>query len=156
MPGCTDAVGYFNATAQGHYEVEGLASGIYDIYAEAAGFPQQPVEASVTILKGQSLHFDGYVQPGPVIHGDVYTKHQFGDEPWMQELLNPNGECVLGDGCYNEYIKIELYDSPTLNQYSKPERELGLMVTSPLCSWRTRSFLPERPCWFMRRSANSE
>ena len=35
-----DAVGYFNATAQGHYEVEGLAPGVYDLYASAAGYPQ--------------------------------------------------------------------------------------------------------------------
>src|SRR5208282_5452184 len=116
VAGCTDAVGYFNATAQGHYEVEGLAPGVYDVYAEAAGFPQQPVESTVTILKGQSLHFDGYVQPGPVIHGDVYTKHQFGDEPWMQELplctsTSTAGTCSTDT--YNEYIKIELYDAPT-------------------------------------------
>jgi len=143
VAGCTDAVGYFNATAQGHYEVEGLASGIYDIYAEAAGFPQQPVEASVTILKGQSLHFDGYVQPGPVIHGDVYTKHQFGDEPWMQELLNPNGECVLGDGCYNEYIKIELYDSPTLTNIPNPSANLVSWSPVPCVAGGQDLFFPK-------------
>jgi hypothetical protein len=31
----TDAVGYFNATAMGHYELEGVAPGVYDIYASA-------------------------------------------------------------------------------------------------------------------------
>src|SRR5208282_3625501 len=71
--------------AQGHYEVEGVAPGVYTIYAEAAGFPQQVCASGVTVLKGQSLHFDCYVQPGPVIHGNVFTKHQFGDEPWMGE-----------------------------------------------------------------------
>src|SRR5208337_729584 len=35
--GCTDAIGYWNTTAVGHYEVEGVASGVYTIYAEAAG-----------------------------------------------------------------------------------------------------------------------
>ena len=35
-----NAVGYFNATAKGHYEVEGLAPGVYDLYASAAGFPK--------------------------------------------------------------------------------------------------------------------
>ncbi len=68
-----DAVGYFNATAMGHYEVEGLAPGIYDLYAEAAGYPQTLIESGFTVLKGQSLHFDGYLQPGPVIHGNVFT-----------------------------------------------------------------------------------
>jgi hypothetical protein len=98
-PGCTDAVGYFNATAHGHYEVEGVAPGIYDIYAEAAGYPQVVIASGVTVLKGQSLHFDGYLQPGAVIHGDVNSKHQFGVEPWP----------------YTAYIKIELYDQPTNN-----------------------------------------
>ena len=35
------AWGYFNATSQGHFEIEGVAPGIYDIYASAAGFPEQ-------------------------------------------------------------------------------------------------------------------
>jgi hypothetical protein len=104
MTGCVDAVGYFNKTAVGHYEVEGVAPGVYDLYAEAAGFPQELIATGVTVLKGQSLHFDGYLNPGVVIHGNVFTKHQFGEEPWM------------GAGFpYNEYIKIELYDQPTVN-----------------------------------------
>jgi hypothetical protein len=117
-----DARGYFNGTfecgastdpqcvsanggptgnlqgADGHYEVEGVAPGIYNIYAEAAGFPQQLCASSVTILKGQSLHFDCYVQPGPVIHGNVFSKHQFGDEPWMGETLDPSGKCLIDIG----------------------------------------------------------
>ena len=97
--GCTDAVGYFNATAHGHYEIEGVAPGTYDIYAEAAGYPQTVIASGVTVLKGQSLHFNGYLQPGAVIHGDVNSKHQFGLQPWP----------------YNAYIKIELYDQPTNN-----------------------------------------
>jgi len=85
-----DAQAYVNATAMGHYELEGLAPGVYDIYGEAAGFPQTLIATGVTVLKGQSLHFDGYLQPGPVIHGNVFTKHQFGDEPWPLECgLNP-------------------------------------------------------------------
>ncbi len=97
--GCTDAVGYFNATSHGHYEVEGVAPGTYDVYAEAAGYPQVVIASGVTVLKGQSLHFDGYLQPGAVIHGDVNSKHQFGIEPWP----------------YTAYMKIELYDQPTNN-----------------------------------------
>jgi len=112
--GCTDAIGYWNNTAQGHYEVEGVASGIYTIYAEAAGYPQSIIESNVTILKGQSLHFDGYLQPGPVIHGNVFSKHQFGDEPWSE----------------NSYIKIELYDAPTLSNIPSPNA--NLVSWSPL------------------------
>ncbi|MGA8904753.1 MAG: carboxypeptidase-like regulatory domain-containing protein [Candidatus Bathyarchaeia archaeon] len=109
-----DAVGYFNATADGHYEVEGLAPGIYDLYASAAGYPEVIIASSVTVLKGQSLHLDGYLQPGAVIHGDVYSKHQFGDEPW------PN----------TAYIKIELYDGPTLSHI--PDSSANLVSWSPL------------------------
>jgi len=94
---------YVNATANGHYELEGLAPGIYDIYASAAGYPTTLCETGVTVLKGQSLHFDCYLQPGPVIHGNVFTKHQFGDEPWP------------GNSTDGQYMKIELYASPTLS-----------------------------------------
>lgn len=93
-----DAKGYFNSTAQGHYEVEGLAPGIYDLYASIAGYPQTLIASKVQVLKGQSLHLDGYLNPGAVIHGDVYSKHQFGDQPWPR----------------NEYIKIEIYSEPTI------------------------------------------
>jgi len=120
--------------ANGHYEVEGVAPGIYDIYAQAAGFPQQVCASGVTILKGQSLHFDCYVQPGPVIHGNVYTKHQFGDEPWMGELPNcatsPSAFPDCSTNTYNEYIKIELYDSPTLSNI--PDPSANLVSWSPL------------------------
>jgi len=109
-----DAVGYFNATAQGKYEVEGLAPGIYDLYASAAGSPKSPINSDFTVLKGQSLHFDGYLQPGPVIHGNVFTKHQFGDQPWPE----------------NTYIKIELYDGPTVDH--KPDPSAHLVSWSPL------------------------
>jgi hypothetical protein len=99
-----NAVGYFNATADGHYEVEGVAPGIYDLYASAAGFPSTLIASGVTILKGQSLHFDGYLQPGAVIHGNVFSKHQFGDEPWPATT----------------YVKIELYNAPTNNHIPDP------------------------------------
>jgi hypothetical protein len=103
-----DGQGYVNATANGHYEVEGLAPGVYDIYAEAAGYPQTLCVSGITVLKGQSLHFDCYLQPGPVIHGNVFTKHQFGDEPWP------------GNSTTGQYMKIELYTSPTLSNIVDP------------------------------------
>ncbi len=119
-----DAIGYLNATANGHYEVEGLAPGVYDIYAEAAGYPQTLCTSGITVLKGQSLHFDCYLQPGPVIHGNVFTKHQFGDEPWPLGDTGTTGgrNGVTGSGAdvNGQYIKIELYTNATLNNQVDP------------------------------------
>ena len=109
-----DAAAFFNATANGHYELEGLAPGIYDIYASAAGYPEELIQSNTTVLSGQSLHFDGYLQPGAVIHGDVYPEHQFSNEPWAE----------------NTYVKIELYDGPTLTH--TPDPHANLISWSPL------------------------
>ena len=110
VPGCTDSVGYFNETAHGHYELEGLAPGVYSIYAEAAGYPQMLEESGVTVLRGQSLHFPLSLQPGPVIHGNVFTKHQFGDEPWPSSPSESEAQ----------YMKIEFYAKPTLSNKVDP------------------------------------
>jgi len=77
-----EARGYFNASAAGHYEVEGVAPGKYQVYASAAGYPEQLIESSVTILPGQSFHLDGYLNPGAVVRGQISSKHLFGEEPW--------------------------------------------------------------------------
>ncbi len=111
-----DAQAYVNATANGHFEVEGLAPGVYDLYVEAAGYPQLICASGITVLKGQSLHFDCYLQPGPVIHGNVFTKHQFGDEPWP------------GNSTTGQYMKIELYSNPTLSNIVDPS-------AGPRVSW---------------------
>jgi len=81
-----EARGYFNQTANGHYEVEGLAPGVYDIYASCAGYPEQKIAASVKILKGQSYHIDGYLIPGAVIHGQVFSKCGTGEVAWGSAL----------------------------------------------------------------------
>jgi hypothetical protein len=127
-----DAVGYFNATAQGHYEVEGVAPGVYDVYASAMGFPETLIASSITITRSQSLHFDGYLQPGPVIHGNVFTKHQFGDEPWPINSPRgcPNGVCYTEYINPNTYIKIELYDAPTVSHI--PAATAKMVSWSPL------------------------
>ena len=52
-----DAVGYFNATAHGHYEVEGLAPGVYDLYASAAGYPQTLIESGFTVSERSVFAF---------------------------------------------------------------------------------------------------
>ena len=110
-----DGQAFLNNTANGHYELEGLAPGVYDIYAEAAGYPQSLCVSGITVLKGQSLHFDCYLQPGPVIHGNVYSKHQFGDEPWPGNATGP----INGDH-EGQYMKIELYSNPTLSNIVDP------------------------------------
>jgi hypothetical protein len=129
-----DAVGYFNATALGHFEVEGLAPGVYDLYASAAGYPQTLVRSGFTVLKGQSLHYDVYLQPGPVIHGNVFTKHQFGDQPWplgdTGAAGGKNGVVGTGTDVNGEYVKIELYDGATLNHI--PDPSANLVSWSPL------------------------
>ena len=113
-PGCFDAIGYFNATSNGQYDIEGIAAGTYDIYAEAAGYPMELVSPGVIMLPGQSLHFDASLNPGVVIHGDVYSKHQIGDQPWPD----------------NSFIEIELYDQPTNNHL--PDPRANLVSWSPL------------------------
>jgi hypothetical protein len=119
----TNAQAYFNGTvtnstgtygANGHFELEGVAPGIYDLYAEAAGYPLSLIGTNVQVAKGQSLHFDGYLNPGPVIHGDVFSKHSFGSEPWPE----------------NTYIKIELYNAPTVNHV--PTSNSTLVSWSPI------------------------
>ncbi len=117
-----DGQAYVNATANGHYELEGLAPGVYDIYAEAAGYPQTLCTSGVIVLKGQSLHFDCYLQPGPVIHGNIFTKHQFGDEPWP------------GNATSGQYIKIELYNNATLSNLVDPSAGAPVSWTPLPCT----------------------
>jgi hypothetical protein len=103
-PGCVDAAGYFNATDHGQFNIEGVAAGIFDVYAEAAGYPTQLVNSGTRVSAGQSLHLGLNLSPGVVIQGYVYSKHQFGEEPWPE----------------NSYVKIELYDQPTSNLTPDP------------------------------------
>lgn len=81
-----EARGYFNASAGGHFEIEGVAPGIYDIFASAAGFPEQLVATSIMVLRGQSLLSDFYLNPGPEIRGEIYSKDCSGRTPWKSEL----------------------------------------------------------------------
>ncbi len=77
-----EARGFFNESARGHFEVEGLAPGVYEVYASAAGFPEQLISNELGILRGQSLELDGYLNPGPVVAGEVFSKSTFGEVPW--------------------------------------------------------------------------
>ncbi len=111
-----EARGYFNASARGHFEVEGVAPGVYDILASAAGYPEQLLASKVTILAGQSFHIDGYLQPGAVVHGQAFSKHNFGEEPWPVnprpvyiELYNKND---YKDSSVVAYSPLNLTHSP--------------------------------------------
>lgn len=87
-----EARGYFNASAGGHFEVEGVAPGVYTIYAQAAGYPRQKIAENVLILPGQSFNLNGYLNPGAVVHGQIFSKHLFGEEPWP---VNPRPVSVV-------------------------------------------------------------
>ena len=89
---------YFDAAWNGHYELEGLAPGIYDIYASAAGYPEIKIASSVRLLKGQSYTFDGYLIPGLQIKGTVLSKCGTGGVPWFNVGSEAN-------------VKIEIYGS---------------------------------------------
>lgn len=81
-----EARGYFNATSQGHFEIEGVAPGIYSIYASAAGFPEQKIAENVRVLRGQSLNLDAYLKIGPQIKGAIFSKESFGLVPWSGQM----------------------------------------------------------------------
>lgn len=89
-----EARGYFNHTAEGHFQVEGVAPGVYDIYASAAGYPEQKIVGGVRVRRGQSLQIDGYLAPGVEIRGEVFSRCGTGEINWY----------------YDRYpIKIEFY-----------------------------------------------
>jgi hypothetical protein len=77
-----EARGYFNESAGGHYEVEGLAAGVYDAYASAAGFPERLIGSDIMVMRGQSMKLDGYLNPGPVVSGEVFSNSVSGQIPW--------------------------------------------------------------------------
>jgi len=83
------AVGYFNATANGYYEIEGLAPGIYKLTAEAAGFPPVTLATEITVKRGQSIHgVNIYVYPGAKIQLKVNSKCPTGAVPWPEYAMD--------------------------------------------------------------------
>jgi hypothetical protein len=81
-----EAWGYFNATSKGHFEIEGVAPGIYNLYASAAGFPEQLVASNVEVARGQSLSFDAYLRVGPQVRGTVDAKGFCDPQGWPAQL----------------------------------------------------------------------
>jgi len=63
-----------------------------------------------------------------VIHGNVFTKHQFGDEPWPEDT----------------YIKIELYNSPTVNHVPVSNSTMVSWSPLPCVAGGQEQFYPKR------------
>ena len=124
-----EARGYFNATAEGHYEIEGVAPGIYDVYASAAGLPEQEIAQGVRVLRGQSLRVEGYLKVGFQLRGAVYSRQEFGETPWPAQrpisiiIYNSKSYDVpsietespinLTDAPYTSYVNGNTYFSST-------------------------------------------
>jgi hypothetical protein len=102
-----EARGYLNATSRGHYEIEGVAPGIYDIYASAAGFPEQKIAENVNIRRGQSFTLDALLMMGPQVRGEVFSKEQFGSTPWPAQ--RPISVVIYDSNTY---------DTPSIVTYS--------------------------------------
>ena len=127
-----EARGYFDEAWCGHYEVEGVAPGVYDIYASAAGYPEIKIASQVKILKGQSYHIDGYLIPGVQIKGTFFSKCGTGEIPFFNEG-------------YERNVKIEIYRSLEDAQSMNPGGSTSKAVTwSPIsggnAEWTSMSF----------------
>jgi len=104
------AVGYFSEDAEGYYEIEGLAPGIYTLTAEAAGFPPVTLATEITVKRGQSIHgVDIYLYPGAKIQLKVNSKCPTGAVPWPDYLLFYD-EFMEEYYIDEDYIAIELLD----------------------------------------------
>jgi len=110
-----EADAYFNATAHGHYELEGVAPGVYDIFASAAGLPEQKIASGVRVARGQSLRFDGYLDVGFQLRVTVNSKLGFGLVDWPAQ--RPVSVLIYNDKSYDTasietQSPINLTDSP--------------------------------------------
>lgn len=110
-----EARGYLNATSKGHYEVEGLAPGVYDLYASAAGFPEIKVAENVKLYRGQSFHIDLYLKVGLQVRGEIFAKHLYGVSPWRGQY--PVSVVIYDSNDYSEdhvvsFSPINLTHSP--------------------------------------------
>jgi len=107
---------YFGASENGRFELEGLAAGLYDIYASAAGYPEIRIASNVRLLKGQSYSVDGFLIPGVQIRGTVFSKCGAGEVPWFNTGSEGN-------------IKIEIYGSFDDAQSMLPGGSVSRAVT---------------------------
>jgi hypothetical protein len=114
-----EARGYLNATASGHFEVEGVAPGVYNIYASAAGLPLQQIATAVVVSRGQSLVINGYLNVGFQLRATVFSKENFGETPWPAQRP----------------ISIIIYDSTTYDVPSIEAQSPINLTNSPYTSY---------------------
>ncbi|MCW4032774.1 MAG: carboxypeptidase-like regulatory domain-containing protein [Candidatus Bathyarchaeota archaeon] len=67
-------IGYFNTTADGYFEIEGLAPGTYTITAHALGMVPYTLPQDITVFAGQSKFLTISVQPAFKIATTVFSK----------------------------------------------------------------------------------
>jgi len=83
---------YFNETADGFFEIEGVAPGIYTLTAEAAGFPPVTLATQITVKRGQSIHgINIYVYPGAKIQLKINSKCPTGVVEWPWYVADLSG-----------------------------------------------------------------
>ncbi len=103
-----EAWGFFNASARGHYEVEGVAPGIYDIFASAGGFPEEKVAEQVAIREGQLVQLDFQLRAGPTVSGELMSSDGLSEHLWptrrpvLIEIFDDNSWDRLGDPVWEQ------------------------------------------------------
>ncbi|MGD0422991.1 MAG: hypothetical protein ABSA92_05985 [Candidatus Bathyarchaeia archaeon] len=84
-----DSVGYFPST-----EVSGLASGIYDLYASAQGYPETLVSSMVTILRAPQHPIKPHSFKCKKLHDDQLRLMQSGSIPLhFHYNMKPEPDC---------------------------------------------------------------
>jgi len=74
---------YFNASANGRYTLYGLAPGLYNLTAYAAGYSPTPMMRLVRVFAGQSLDgVDLCIYASPKIEGLIWSKCGAKPVPW--------------------------------------------------------------------------
>ena len=128
-----EARGYFNASSRGHFEVEGVSQGRYEIYVSAAGFPEQKVAENIHVVRGQSLSLDLYLRPGPEVQGEIFSKSGLSPSKWIQEF--PISVVIYDSDDYQEnsvisYSPLNLTHSPYM-PYVQGDTVFDVSQTNP-------------------------
>ncbi|MCW4032687.1 MAG: carboxypeptidase-like regulatory domain-containing protein, partial [Candidatus Bathyarchaeota archaeon] len=75
-------MGYFAASAEGYFEIEGLAPGTYTVTAHALGMVPYTLPQEITVFAGQSKYLTICVQPAFKIATTVFSKCPAGPIPF--------------------------------------------------------------------------
>ena len=103
-----EAWGFFNASARGHYEIEGVAPGIYEIWASAAGFPEQKAAEQVVVHPRGFVELDLLLMVGPTIAGEIISNNGSREDRWptrrpvLIEIFDDNSWNNLGDPAWEQ------------------------------------------------------